>query len=358
MFDKNYIDLVITSSASLLYAIKQMDKIKRKLLIVFQENKFYSLLSIGDIQRAILAGKDLGNTLVAETVKDKELFLCYESDSIDHIKKEMMAIRCEFMPILDMSHNLKKVYFWEDFFIGDIVNKEQSSSLVNVPVVIMAGGEGKRLRPITNVLPKPLIPFGEKAIVQVIMESFRRFGATKFTMSVNYRAEMIRFYFDSLKEKDYSVDYITEDKPLGTAGSLYLAKDKIHSTFFLSNCDIVVNHNYSEILDYHKERKNLITAVSALKIYEIPYGTFEVSNDGHFKSIVEKPELSYMINTGMYILEPEVFNYINEGEFLHITDLMGKINAYGKRVGIYPINASSWIDVGNWKEYNKISKIF
>lgn len=358
MSDRNYNDLIISSSVSLLYAIKRMDEIKRKLLVVFKDDKFYSLVSIGDIQRTILAGKDLANTAVADTVKDKELFLCYESDSIAHIKKEMLAIRCEFMPILDSAGNLKKVYFWEDFFAGDIVDKEQSSSLANVPVVIMAGGEGRRLRPITNILPKPLIPFREKAIVQVIMERFRRFGATKFTMSVNYRAEMIRFYFDSLKEKDYTVDYIMEDKPLGTAGSLHLAKDKIHSTFFLSNCDIVINHNYSEILDYHKKHKNLITAVAALKIYEIPYGTFEVSADGCFESIVEKPELSYMINTGMYILEPNVFDYINEGEFLHITDLMEKVHSQGKRVGIYPINASSWIDVGTWKEYNKISNIF
>lgn len=353
-----YSNLMIESTESLLCAIKKMDEIKRKLLIVYRGGKFYSLLSIGDVQRAILAGKDLSSSTISETVEHKELFVCRECDSLEHIKKEMVAIRCEFMPILDEYDNLKKVYFWEDFFAGNYEEKEQGVSLVDIPVVIMAGGEGRRLRPITNILPKPLIPFGEKAIVQVIMERFRRYGATQFTMSVNYKAEMIQFYFDSLKEKDYVVDYIMENKPLGTAGSLYLIKNKMKDTFFVSNCDILIRHNYAEMLDYHREQKNLITAVAALKIYEIPYGTFEVEKNGMFKSIQEKPELSYMINTGMYVLEPEVLDYIQDGEHLHITDLMGKIKDDGKKVGVYPINSSSWVDIGTWKEYNKVSNIF
>lgn len=353
-----YADLIIKSTESLLTAIKQMDEVKRKLLIVYHEDCFFSLLSIGDIQRTILSGKDLATTYIYDVVKDKELSVCRETDTLEHIKKEMLAIRCEFMPILDKQNRLKKVCFWEDFFAGDFVDKEQGISLSDIPVVIMAGGEGRRLRPITNILPKPLIPFGEKAIVQVIMERFRKYGATKFTMSVNYRAEMIRFYFDSLKEKDYSVNYILEEKPLGTAGSLFLMKNIIKKTFFVSNCDILIRHNYSEILEYHREQKNMITAVAALKIYEIPYGTFEVEESGVFKSIQEKPELSYMINTGMYVLEPEVLDYIEDNKHLHITDLMEKISAAGQKVGVYPINSSSWIDIGTWKEYNKVSNIF
>lgn len=350
--------LIIPSNETLLSAIKKMDQIKRKLLIVYHNNQFFSLLSIGDIQRAILANLDISSAIIYETVKSKTIDVCYEGEPTDEIKQKMLAIRCEFMPILNEKKELKKVIFWEDYFSPDNIETDQSTTFTDIQVVIMAGGKGERLQPITNILPKPLIPMGKKPIVQVIMEKFRSYGTTQFTMSVNYRAEMIQFYFDSLKEKDYNIDYVNEDKPLGTAGSLYLVKDRMKQTFFVSNCDIIINHNYPEMLEYHKKQNNAITAIAALKYYSIPYGTFEVEENGRLLSIHEKPEINYMINTGMYILEPFVLDYIKENEHLHITDLMEKVNKDIGRVGVYPINSSSWIDIGNWQEYNKVSNIF
>lgn len=350
--------LIIASNETLLVAIKKMDEIKRKLLIVFHNDEFYSLLSIGDIQRAILRNEELANTSIFSIVESKSIDVCYEGQSNEEIKQVMLRIRSEFMPILSPSNKLIRVVFWEDFFLPEQIENEQSTSLVNNPVVIMAGGKGVRLQPITNILPKPLIPMGKKPIVQVIMEKFRSYGSTQFIMSVNYRAEMIKFYFDSLKEKDYSVNYITEDKPLGTAGSLYLLKNKIKDTFFVSNCDIVVNHNYPEMLEYHRAQGNAITAIVAMKFYSIPYGTIDAEENGRFIAIQEKPELSYMINTGMYILEPYVLDYIKENEHLHITELMEIVNKDRGNVGVYPINSSSWVDIGTWKEYNKVFNIF
>lgn len=350
--------LIISSDATLMAGIKQMDEIKRKLLIVYHNNKFFSLLSIGDIQRAILRNVDISQTTIYESIKSKPLELCYEGESVEVIRQKMLAIRCEFMPILNENGELKRVIYWEDFFKPEQMEKENALSLANVPVVIMAGGKGERLQPITNILPKPLIPMGKKPIVQVIMEKFRLYGATNFFMSVNYRAEMIRFYFDSLREKDYNIEYVTEEKPLGTAGSLYLLKDRIKETFFVSNCDIIINHNYAEVLDYHRTHGNSITAIGAMKFHSIPYGTFNVEENGRLISIQEKPELSYLINTGMYILEPEVLDQISDNKHMHITELMEKVNNGVGKVGIYPINSSSWVDIGSWKEYNKISNIF
>jgi dTDP-glucose pyrophosphorylase len=349
--------LIISSTDTLLKGIKQMDEIKRKLLIVYHENKFFSLLSIGDIQRAILRNSDISQTTVFETIKSKPLELCYEGDNIEDIRQKMLSIRCEFMPVLNKNGELKRVIYWEDFFKPEQIDKGLALSLADVPVVIMAGGKGERLQPITNILPKPLIPMGKKPIVQVIMEKFRLYGATNFYMSVNYRAEMIKFYFDSLREKDYTIEYITEEKPLGTAGSLFLLKNKIKETFFVSNCDIIIDHNYSEVLEYHRTQGNSITAIGAMKFHSIPYGTFNVKENGELISIQEKPEFSYLINTGMYILEPHVLSLVEDNKHMHITELMEKVNKGVGKVGIYPINSSSWADIGSWKEYSKISNI-
>lgn len=350
--------LIISSGDTLMSGIKRMDEIKRKLLIVYHNNKFFSLLSIGDIQRAILRNTDISKTTVYETIKNKPLELCYEGDSVEVIRQKMLAIRCEFMPILSENGELKRVIYWEDFFMPEQIEKGQALSLADIAVVIMAGGKGERLQPITNILPKPLIPMGKKPIVQVIMEKFRSYGATNFIMSVNYRAEMIKFYFDSLREKDYTIEYITEEKPLGTAGSLYLLKDRIKETFFVSNCDIIIDHNYPEILEFHRSQGNSITAIGAMKFYSIPYGTFNVKENGQLISIQEKPELTFMINTGMYIFEPHILDLIAENEHMHITELMEKVNKGVGKVGIYPINSNSWVDIGSWKEYNKVTNIF
>jgi dTDP-glucose pyrophosphorylase len=353
----SYQKLIISADATLMTGIKQMDEIKRKLLIVYRNNKFFSLLSIGDIQRAILRNSDISQTTVYETIKSKQVELCYEGESVEAIRQKMLGIRCEFMPVLNENGDLKKVYYWEDFFMPEQMEKGEALSLADVPVVIMAGGKGERLQPITNILPKPLIPMGKKPIVQVIMEKFRSYGATNFIMSVNYRADMIKFYFDSLREKDYQIEYIAEEKPLGTAGSLFLLKDKIRETFFVSNCDIIIDHNYPEVLEYHRTQGNSITAIGAMKFYSIPYGTFNVKENGQLISIQEKPELTYLINTGMYILEPEILDLISDNEHMDITELMEKVNNGFGKVGIYPINSNSWVDIGSWKEYNKVSNI-
>lgn len=351
-------DIIISSGETLMTGIKRMDDVKRKLLIVNHNDRFFSLLSIGDIQRAILRNIEIGSATIYDTIKNKTIDVCHEGESMEEIRQKMLAIRCEFMPVLNDKGELKKVIFWEDFFMPEQIEKGQSASLANIPVVIMAGGKGERLQPITNILPKPLIPMGKKPIVQVIMEKFRSYGANQFFMSVNYRAEMIQFYFDSLKERDYSIEYCHEDKPLGTAGSLALLKGKINETFFVSNCDIIINHNYPEMLEYHRVNGNDMTAIAAMKFYSIPYGTFEVEENGRLISIQEKPELSYMINTGMYILEPHVLEMLNDNEHIHITELMEKVNKGTGKVGVYPINSNSWIDIGTWKEYNKVSNIF
>lgn len=341
----------IVLNTTIIEALKKMDTEKVKSLVVFDSDKFEGLLTIGDIQRAILKGVELTSPIYS--ILDKNKIYASSDETLETIKKKMSRLRAECMPILDNEGNLVDVYFWKDLF-GE---KEQKiTEFINLPVVIMAGGKGTRLAPLTNVYPKPLIPVGEKTIVEAIMDKFVSYGCHDFYMSVNYKADTIKNYFDFIDNREYNINYFQEDRPLGTAGSLRLLKDKINSTFFVSNCDILIEEDYSEILNYHRNNRNELTVVAAVKTFSIPYGTISTSENGLLESIEEKPTLSFKINTGLYILEPSLLEDIPD-EFYHITHLMEKLKSEGRRVGVYPISQNDWKDMGDWNEYLRMIKV-
>lgn len=345
--DKNK-EIIIAPNATIIEGLKKMDAIRRKLLLVHNGTKYIGLLSIGDIQRAIIHSIDLNSTV--STIIRNDNIIAYPETSIDEIKNLMLAIRAEFMPVVSSENELLNVYFWEDLF----GKKEIApANQFNLPVVIMAGGFGARLKPLTNVLPKPLIPTGDKTMLEEIFEHFAKHGCDIFYVSVNYKAELIEYYIRN-QNLPYNLHFFRENKPMGTAGSLSLLKDKIHETCFVSNCDIIIEQDYSEILSYHKDNKNEITLVAALKHYPIPYGTIETGDNGKLLKLIEKPELIFKINSGMYILEPHLLDEIPENQFFHITQLIEKVKKRGGKVGVFPVSEKSWKDVGNWEEYSKI----
>lgn len=343
----------IDHSSNLVTALKQMDELDKKLLLVFSGDKYIGLLSVGDIQRAIIRNVSLETKV--EAILRKQNRVARPEDSKESVRKLMIEFRTECMPVVDEDNNLVDVYFWEDEFAESIVVDD---SKLNIPVVIMAGGFGSRLKPLTNIIPKPLVPIGEKPIVEIIIDRFNKIGVNEFHLSVNYKHEMIRYYFDHLPEKTYSVNYFMEDKPLGTAGSIYLIKDILKSTFFVSNCDILIDQDYRDIYKYHVESRNEITLVGSLKHYKIPYGTLETGEGGQLLSMREKPEITYMINSGMYVLEPSVLKDIPDNTFFHITELIEKVKARGGKVGVFPVSEKSWFDIGEWNEYQQTLKSF
>jgi dTDP-glucose pyrophosphorylase len=339
-------EISIEKSTSIIAALKQMDEKKQKLLLVLDEGLFYSLLSIGDIQRAIIANVPLEEPI--SKILRPEVRVAKDTDEKEQIKAHMRERRNDFMPIVDDNRHVVDVIFWDDLF--ETKQKKENPEL-NLPVVIMAGGKGSRLRPLTNVLPKPLIPIGNQTMLEDIMDRFVDSGCNEFYISVNYKAETIKQYFQNLQNPLYKISFFQEEIPLGTAGSLHLLKDKINSTFFVSNCDIIIDEDYAEILRYHKQSGNEITVVAAIKNYTIPYGTLETGNSGRLQSIQEKPDITFKINTGMYILEPHLINEIPANEFYHITSLIDKLIKDDRKVGVFPINEGSWTDIGNWDEY-------
>ncbi len=343
---------VISPSSSILDAMKQMDRIKMKILFVYDsEQKFKAILTLGDIQRAIIRGIILTDRVEAILDCNKIYAGCNESDA--SIRQKMRSIRAELMPIIDDNHNLVDVLFWEEVFGED---KVPERDLIDLPVVIMAGGKGTRLKPLTNVIPKPLVPVGDKTILEVIMDQFESIGCHKFYMSVNYKSDMMRFYLEQLPHQ-YDIEFFEEDKPLGTIGSVSLLKGKIKTPFFVSNCDSINDQDYRDVYDYHQNNHNDITIVTMVKSFKIPYGVIETGDDGLMIGLKEKPEQTYMVNTGVYILNPELIEEIPEGEFFHITHLMEKVKSHGGRVGCFPVSEGAWHDMGEWPEYLKMINV-
>lgn len=342
---------VIEPSLSLLQAMKLMDMEGVKTLFVFEKEHFEGILTIGDIQRAIIKGVALSEHI--SHILDKHKIYASLSEGKDEIAEKMRLLRAEVMPILDEEGKLKDVWFW-----GDLFNKSDKPfrESIDLPVVVMAGGKGTRLKPLTNVLPKPLIPVGDKTILETIMDQFEGIGCHKFYMSVNYKSDMMRFYLDQL-EHSYDIDFFEETKPLGTIGSVSLLKGEINTPFFVSNCDIIIEQDFRDVYDYHQSNQNELTIVTAVKSYRIPYGVIEAGEDGLLTGLIEKPETTYLINTGLYILNPNLIEEIPEGEFFHITDLITKIMDRGARVGCFPVSDNALRDMGEWPEYLKMINV-
>lgn len=342
------INNLISPDTTILAALKIMDKIGQKLLIITEGEKFIGVLSIGDIQRAIINQKNLESP-VTEILRSI-ITVANVNDSKESIRKKMIERRTESMPVIDDDGFLKEVIFWEDI-IENQTGREKTQ--ISAPVIIMAGGMGTRLKPLTNVLPKPLIPIGDKTIIEEIMDSFIEYGCDDFFISLNYKAEIIEYYLDNQLSENYKFSCFRETAPLGTAGSLHLLKGQIKDTFFVTNCDIIVDQDYAEIMAYHRENENELTVVAALKHIALPYGTITTGKNGLLENLTEKPEMTFLINSGLYILEPHLIREIPQNTFYHITDLIETLKQQKRKVGVFPVSEKSWKDIGEWKEYFK-----
>jgi len=250
-------------------------------------------------------------------------------------------------------HQIVGYKTWTEVFGAEFPDRSQK---INAPVVIMAGGKGTRLKPFTDVLPKPLIPVNDIPVVEHIIEKFTNIGCSSIYLTVNYKAKILKAYFEELSPK-YKVTFIDEPEPLGTAGSLNFLSDHFNQPIFVTNCDIIIKSDYREIYKYHESNSYDITVVASIKNYVIPYGTCELNDDGSLNCINEKPKYEFLINTGLYVVNPEILSLIPKNRFFHFTHLITKATSIGKRVGVFPVNENSWIDIGQWKEYRKAGEL-
>lgn len=345
---KEFGSILIYKDASVKDAMKQLDKTAEKILFVVEgENKLVGSLTDGDIRRWIL--KDGTLDAKVEDVCYKHTFYITPDYNLEDVKAEILKRKIVYVPIINSNKEIIEFLIWDEIFEGKIKRKPKEK--LNIPIVIMAGGKGTRLDPFTKILPKPLIPIGDKSVLEIIIEKFLEYNAESFYVSLNHKAKIIKSYFEEL-QPDYKLVFLYEEKPLGTVGALKQLEGKINKEILLTNCDIIVDIDYSDLLKYHRMNKNDITIVTSLKHYNIPYGICEIENGGRLKNINEKPEYNFLVNTGMYLVNPDILKYIPHNEFFNMTDLIELVKDRHS-VGVYPISENSWIDTGEWVEYKK-----
>ena len=324
----------------------------RVLFIVDDQNRLMGCVTDGDVRRWVLQDHSLAENISRIMVVNPVVAL--ESDDKKTIQRKLLDYRIECIPVINQNKQIQKVIFWADLFKN---GESVSIETIDVPVVIVAGGRGERLTPFTKILPKPLIPIGEKPVIEVIMDKFHRFGVVDFHLTVNYKANMIRAYFQDT-EHNFNIHYYEETYPSGTVGSLSLLRDKIHSTFIMSNADIIVDADYADIIKFHRKNKNKITLVCSMKHFPIPYGVVQITNGGELKGIQEKPEFDHLVLTGVYVMEPELIHAVPTGQFFHMTHLLENLRREGAKIGVYPVAEKMWMDVGEMKAYEETLKRF
>lgn len=343
--------LLISPETSLKQAMQKLNETSEKILFVTEENsKLLGTLTDGDIRRGLINGLKFSDS-VENIMKQKFFYVSHnDPDKKAKAKAIMLEEKIEQIPYINRSGVIADLILWTDIFVDKKTGGQKE--LISNPVVIMAGGKGTRLAPFTRILPKPLIPIDEKPVIEIIMEKFFNYGFHNFIYTLNYKKEYIKAF---LKENTfpYNIDWIEESEFMGTAGSLFLLRDKIKDTFFVSNCDIILNADFADILAWHKKEGNLMTLLGCHKEVKIPYGVLELEH-GELKNFKEKPNFDVIINTGVYVLEPEIISLIPEGKFIDMNVLIELVAKKGK-VSVYPIS-EGWFDVGQWDEYAKSLK--
>lgn len=338
----NYSETVVTTEISVCDAMRAIDRNDLHILFLAEDGRLVGTLTDGDVRRYLYNGGKIEDPAVnaanhhPRTARDErqaaELY-----DRFSYIA----------IPILDREGRLLDIY------VGDELEREKNYPKLEIPVVINAGGRGTRLDPFTRVLPKPLIPVGDLPIIEHIMQRFELYGCSEFSVIVNYKKELIKTYFREC-ENQYSVRWVDEEKPLGTGGGLSLLKGKLSSTFFFTNCDILLQSDYDSMLRFHRESGNAVTMVCAWKNLSIPYGVVDMGINGQIEQMREKPELSFLTNTGMYIVEPEVLDDIPDDCPMTFPEIIQGQMEKGRRTAVYPVKESEWLDMGQMSELEKM----
>ncbi len=342
-------DYIGPDNISIVDAMQKIDRNRLGILFITDRSeKLCGAVSDGDIRRWLIKTGDLKSP-VTNAMNHSPLYLTEDQKVrvFSFMKERMVSV----VPIVD--ENMHVVDIMRDGTASMVSGP--SNALRDIPVVMMAGGKGTRLYPYTRILPKPLIPVGERPIAEIIIDSFRHYGCSDFRLIVNHKKNMIKAYFNEISHS-YVLEFVDEEKPLGTGGGLKLLEDKLDSTFILTNCDILVEADYGGILEYHKKEKNLVTMVCSLKSFRIPYGVINLEGNGRIKSMEEKPEFSFFTNTGLYIVEPEVLKEIPDNTEIGFPDVIESLRLSRKNVGVYPVSENSWMDMGQMDSLEDMRK--
>ncbi len=345
--------LITSADITIKEAMQKLNETAEKILFVADNNdRLIGSVTDGDIRRAIINNAGFHDS-IANVIQRQFTAIKQGTPEIkEYAKRIMLERKIEQIPVLDDHNVLVDIMLWTDI-LGQEVNLQAPVLKPNY-VVIMAGGKGTRLAPFTKILPKPLIPLGEKPIVEFIMDRFYEQGFHRFKLVINHKKEMIKLYFRENK-LPYEIELLEESEYCGTVGGLYLLKGEIKSTFILTNCDTLLEGDYGDFLNWHQENKNQLTIIGAHKEVAVPYGVLQIDN-GALIDMIEKPQYDLFVNTGTYVMEPEILDSLGDNESLDIDELIIKLKlSVENKIGVFPC-WGRWSDIGQWDEYKNTLK--
>jgi len=333
--------LVLNSETKFNDAIKLLDLNGNGVLpVVDDSEKLLGLITDGDIRKAIL-----NNNLDLEHIINKNPHKLHVDTSKNQIINYLKKIHRRHIPLVDDGNKFIKVFTLDEV---DFNLKENW-------VVIMAGGLGTRLGELTKDIPKPMLKVGAKPMIEHIIDMFISHGFTKFMLSVNYKAEVIKEYFGDGSKFGIEIRYLEEKKRLGTGGALSLIDIELNEPFFVTNGDVLSSLDYEKLLSYHQEQNATATMCIRKDSYQIPYGVIEVDEENNIKAMKEKPIKEFFINTGIYVLDPEVLNYVPKDQFFDLPSIFDVLKKENKSTKSFEMT-DYWIDMGKPSDYEKIQK--
>ena len=339
---KDWSDTLVAPTASIHEAIKAIDSCSMQIaLVVDADDRLLGTVTDGDVRRAILSGTSMDAPV--GDVMNKEFRVARNTDPKDLLLRRMASQRVRQFPLLDDDDRVVGLAYIDDLMSP---NEKRDSW-----VVIMAGGLGTRLRPLTEHAPKPLLPVGDKPLLETILESFLEHGFRQFYISVNYKAEMIKTHFGDGARWNAAIRYIEEDRRLGTAGALRLIANRPRAPMIVMNGDLLTRINFQQLLDYHRDHDARATMCVREYDLQVPFGVVRIE-DNRIVGIDEKPLHSFFVNAGIYVLDPHLIDLIPEDQAYDMTTLFERIVAAGHNTTVFPIR-EFWLDLGRISDFNQ-----
>jgi dTDP-glucose pyrophosphorylase len=337
---RNYRDHLILSGTSIKIALVQLTKLGSDIIlfVVDETDTLLGSITDGDVRRGLIKGISIEEK-VELLVRDTPKYI--QKGDVD-IKKiiEFREKNYKIIPIIDSKNK-----------VLNIINFTTHKSFLPIDVVVMAGGRGLRLSPLTDVIPKPLLKIGDKPILEHIIDRFALFGIKNIFISINYLGEQIKDYFNDGLSKNLDINYIEEDKPLGTIGAVSKIKNFEHDYVLISNSDLLSNINYEDFFVDFIEKEADMAVVTIPYNVNIPYAVLEAI-DKKVINFKEKPTYTYYCNAGIYLVKKGILNAIPKDTFYNSTDLMEELIRSSKKIVSYPL-IGYWLDIGNPDDYNK-----
>jgi len=334
----------VYKNASISEALTTLEKTGSKIILVVDEmDHLLGVITDGDIRSGLLKGIDLDQPV--HKIYNTSPTVAHEHDDLPFIHSIMKNKGINQIPVLNDN---KKVVRLE--LLKEILKHQR----LNNTIVLMAGGKGSRLRPLTENCPKPLLKINGKPVLEIIIKKMIGYGFFKFYISVNYKSEMIEDYFGDGSKWNISINYLREKERSGTAGSLTLLPKPVEKSIIVMNADLLTTVNMSQLLDYHSQNNASATICVRKYEFQIPFGVVNVDNETLI-SIEEKPLKDFFVNAGIYVLEPGVLEFIPFSTYYDMPDLLNVLLKNKRKVAVFPIG-EYWLDIGRKHDFDKANE--